>query len=123
MKSRIKDLIESLESMEFAQSLGIEEIPAPHHDPAVMLRSTVEKFAVKSPIERIHCIWIAAHLKQETSETRSAFDQLEAGRIHVAVFGGWTREASIIGTAPELIQSVAARLNLTPGEQFFFRRG
>jgi hypothetical protein len=122
VKSRIKDLIESFETLEFAQSLGINEIPAPRHNPAVMLRSTVEKFPARDPSDALHCVWVAAHLKQEANESKSAYDQLEAGKVHVVVFGGWNREASIIGVTAETVKSVAQRLNLIPSDQFFFQR-
>ena len=123
VKSRIKDLIESFEELEFAQSLGINEIPAPHHSPSVMLRSAVDKFAVQYPNIALNCVWVAAHLKQEADKTRRAYKQLEAGKVHVVVFGGWTREASLIGATPETIQEVVKRLNLIPSEQYSFLRG
>lgn len=123
VKSRIRDLIESLESVEFARGLGVESIPAPRHDPAIMLRSAVDKFPlVTSATNALHCIWIAAHLKQEVNETRKAYDRLAAQKIHVVVFGGWTREASLIGKRPEDVQAVVTRLNLIPSERFIFRR-
>jgi hypothetical protein len=122
VKSRIRDLIESFESLHFAQSLGIDEIPAPHHDPALMMRSTTDKFPSRDSSAALHCLWIAAHLKQEANETRRAFGQLEAGRIHVVVFGGWTKEASLIGERPEDIEAVASRLDITPSDQFLFTR-
>jgi hypothetical protein len=122
VKSRIRDLIESLESLEFAQSLGVNVIPAPHHDPGIMFRSTMEKFKVSRANEALQCVWIAAHLKQERNETQQTFQRLATGRLHVVVFGGWTREASLIGERPEDIQAVAARLNLVLSEQYFFVR-
>jgi hypothetical protein len=122
VKSRIRDLIESIESLQFAQSLGVSDIPAPHHDPALMMRSTIEKFPVRSPDVALHCVWIAAHLKQESNETRNAFEQLEAGKLHVVIFGGWNKEASIIAKRPEDIETVTNRLNITPSDQFLFLR-
>ena len=122
VKSRIRDLIESFESLHFAQSLGISDIPAPHHDPALMMRSTIEKFPIRSPETALHCVWIAAHLKQETNETRNAFEQLEAGKLHVVIFGGWNREASILAKRPEDIEAVSKRLNIIPSDQFLFLR-
>ena len=123
VKSRVKDLIESFESLEFAQSLGLTEIPSPHHDPSIMLRSTTEKFPVCGPNIALHCVWISAHLKQEANETKMAYQRLASGRVHVVVFGGWTQEASFIGDRPEDIQAVTNRLNLRPSEQYFFVRG
>lgn len=122
VKSRIRDLIESFESLHFAQSLGISDIPAPHHDPALMMRSTIEKFPIRSSETALHCVWIAAHLKQETNETRNAFEQLEAGKLHVVIFGGWNREASILAKRPEDIEAVSKRLNIIPSDQFLFLR-
>jgi len=90
VKSRIKDLIESLESLEFARSLGVKDIPTPHHNPALMLRSTADKFAARDPSAALHCVWVASHLKQEADETKRAYEQLATGKVHVVVFGGWT---------------------------------
>lgn len=122
VKSRLVDLIESLESLEFAQSLGVEEIPTPRHDPAVMLRSAVEEFDFRSPLEALQCVWIASHLKQEITETGATFTQLTQGRIHVAIFGGWDRKVSMIGAAPDILAEVARRLNVSLTENFFFSR-
>ena len=87
-----------------------------------MMRSTIEKFPIRSPETALHCVWIAAHLKQETNETRNAFEQLEAGKLHVVIFGGWNKEASIIAKRPEDIEAVSKRLNIIPSDQFLFLR-
>jgi hypothetical protein len=122
VKSRVKDLLESLESIEFARTLGVGEIPAPRHNPSIMLRSTVDKFPIRASSQALQCAWIAAHLKQEANESRAAFQQMAVGRIHVVIFGGWSKEASPIGNDPEDVQAAARRLNITPSEQFFFYR-
>jgi len=122
VKCRLVDLIESLESLEFAQSLGVKEIPAPRHDPAIMLRSTVDKFVERNPADAIQCVWVSSHLKQEMSETRNKFEQLAGKRIHVVIFGGWTSDVSMIGIAPEVTQEVARRLNVNLTDSYFFMR-
>jgi hypothetical protein len=87
VKNRIRDLIEASIHMQRGKTDPDGTAPAPIHDPTLLFKSVESKFRTRNPSEMIQAIWIATTLKQEESELRAAFAQLDASYVHVVLLG------------------------------------
>ena len=120
VKNRIRDLVESFETIKSQPSE--QPIPAPTHDHALLFKSIEEKFRPRKADEVIQGVWIRAGLRQEETELRAAFDALDSQLVHFAVLGSWGEESYVLSKDVATKRRVQRILSLRNTKGLVFRR-
>lgn len=100
VKRRISDLINMAEVTLTGERKPNGHVPQPRHEAAMLFRSVAQKFQKTSAAVQLQGAWVSTALKQETTELRQAFDDLDPQLVHFAIIGGWERGVLILTRAP-----------------------
>ncbi len=123
VKNRTRDLLESFIKMQRGERAPEGPAPAPTHDTGVLFRNLEEKFQPRDPKRSLQGAWITTELKQEESELRAAFAQLDRRRIHFAVLGDWDDDVYILCDDEAIRRRIAEFLRIRESRRFVFSRG
>ena len=94
VKNRIRDLIESFETIKSRQDN--DPVPEPSHDHRLLFRSVEKKFRARKSTDAIQGVWVKTGLMQEEDDLRAAFEALQPDHVHVVVLGTWDEEAYVL---------------------------
>jgi hypothetical protein len=122
VKSRSKDLIESLDRLYAGERGPDSTAPAPIHDPSILFRSIEAKFKQRSPDEIIQAVWIVTTIQQEESELQAAFAKLDHSRVHLAFIGDWEDDVYVLANDAAAKERVLRLLHLQESQRAVFRR-
>ncbi len=87
MKSRFRDLLESIDRLESGERDSDGTAPAPVHNVSLLFQSIEQKYTSTNPALQLQGAWIVTDLKQEESELNAAFDALDRSKVHFAILG------------------------------------
>ena len=111
IKNRVADLVPHLRALAAAAGASAAA-PAPGHDPHVLFRRVVAKFAAHDPSDCIHGVWIFTRLKQDECSLRAAFAALDGSRVHFAVVSNRKSECILLTRAHVDRQHVLKTLHI-----------
>jgi hypothetical protein len=87
VKSRFRDLLESIDRLESGERDSDGTAPAPVHNVSLLFQSIEQKYTSTNPALQLQGAWIVTDLKQEESELNAAFDALDRSKVHFAILG------------------------------------
>ena len=120
VKNRIRDLIESFETIK--RRHDNEPVPEPRHDHRLLFRSVEKKFGARKSTDAIQGVWIKTGLMQEEDDLRAAFEALQPDHVHVVVLGTWDEEAYVLAADNLTKRRVQRILGLRQSRRLVFRR-
>ena len=123
VKNRVGDLVEGLSQLHLHSTAGGGGSPEPTHDSDLLFKSVANKFPSRTPRDAVQAVWIKTYVKQEEAELRSAFEKLDATRVHVAILGDWEDDVYILANDDRVKQSVIRIFRLVESRRFVFKRG
>ncbi len=88
VKRRVTDFIHNMNSP--------DETPKEEHDHSLLFRSLENKFKKMDSEEKLQGVWIVKNIKQNSENLESAFEDIEASKIHFAIFGDWQDDVLIL---------------------------
>ena len=116
VKQRSADFIRQVERMSAA---GADQ--EPDHDPTLMFRSVEQKFVVTDPDVRLQGVWICTAIKQEEQQLAGAFNALDPGKVHFAIFGDWKRDVYVLARREGDRQYLLELFRAESSSRFTFR--
>jgi hypothetical protein len=123
VKNRAGDLVEGLSRSELSLKEGGDGSPEPLHDHSLLFKSVENKFPNRKASEAVQAVWIKTSLRQEEAELHSAFEKLDASRVHIAILGDWGDDVYILSNDDGAKDSVIRTLRLSESRRFVFNRG
>jgi hypothetical protein len=93
----------------------------PDHDPALLFRSVEQKFVVADPDVRLQGAWICTAIKQEEQQLTNAFNDLNPGKVHFAIFGDWKRDVYLLARREADRQYLLDLFRVEPSSRFTFK--
>lgn len=122
VKSRVLDLVESMEHLAKGELSADGTAPAPVHETARMLKSIEPKFRRGDPAFVLQGAWIRTEIKQEEAELRASFDALDPDRVHFIVLGDWEEDAYVLARTNEIRAKIVSAFQLRESRRFVFDR-
>lgn len=88
VKRRMVDLIHNMNNP--------DDHPKVKHDHSLLFRSIEKKFKSVDSKVQLQGVWIVTSIKQNIQELASAFEALDATKVHFAVLGDWKGDVLIL---------------------------
>lgn len=117
VKRRTADFIAQFEDM----VPGDAAVPKPDHDPMLLFRSVEQKFVPADACSRLQGVWIATDIKQDEEALVRCFDQLDADKVHFAIFGDWETDVYVLSRRPEDETYLLGLFHAEKSSRFTFR--
>jgi len=111
----------SIDFIKQAERIGAElEVPEPDHDPSLIFRSVEEKFDTSDPNYFLQGAWIVTDIKQDEMLLSTAFEALNASKVHFIIIGDWKSDAHVLSRRNEDEQYLHDLFHIQESERFTF---
>ena len=117
VKRRSADFIEQMEAL---GTSGIMEPPT--HEVSLLFRSVEQKFLDADPDVKLQGVWVVTDIKQEENELTVAFESLDPGKVHFAVFGDWESDIHVLARREQDRGFLLELFEAEPSSRFVFSR-
>lgn len=118
VKYRIKDLLEHMQQIIPSIHAGVNQIPPPINNSAILFKDTVEKFIARSPKEYLQGVWIHSHIKQDKVALWDYFKALDMNKLHFAIMSRWDGNAYVLYRDDINVKYIYDFFNLKHSETF-----
>ncbi len=123
VKERLGDLVRMFEGVRDGR-FDEHGVPLPpDHDTGLLFASVEKKFRHREPHVVIQGAWIGTHVIQNRTGIERSFAQLDSGKVHFAVLGGWTSEAYLLARDDHVRSVVTDVLLFEHSERLVFDGG
>lgn len=88
------------------------------HDHALLFRSVESKFMSKDPNEQLQGVWIVTDIKQNREKLMTAFNELDATKVHFAILGDWRDDALIVSRQNNCIEYLRRLFQISDSSRY-----
>lgn len=115
-KSRTADFIKQVRRADVEGFM-----PEPDHDHSLLFKSLEKKFHAADPDAQLQGAWVTTHIKQNVYDLQAAFDVLDASKVHFAVLGDWSNDATLLVRREQDSQFILDTLRIERSSRFVFQ--